>query len=1128
MSEYISLHNHTDYSMGDSIIKVNELVSKNNGTIAITDHGTISGWLDFNKECEKNNVKPIFGCEFYCVDNYKDAKTLTREHLILLAKDEIGMKQIQELNVKSYKNFYKKPIIDYESIFNLESGHLVCLSACGFGKIPQLIMNDAPIEDIDFWINKFKNFFKDDFYLELQPHYFNEFDSQVKINASLMELSKSYDIPLVITTDSHYLDKNDAKFRNMRIATAWSNSYESKVDYTLSSNYLCKDESELFDLVAEYNTTALMYDESATIGDSVFDECLDNSVAIGEKCNAKFPDYEKHIPRFTKFDEYLKLINVNLDIKGKDNKTLLHEICFEKLKNKDLLSSAYIKRLEEELSLICDNDLQDYFFNNSFIINYFKNKGVFFGPGRGSAGGSLIAFLLRITEVDPLKFNLSFARFLNKGRVENNAMPDIDTDVQKSKRKDVIKETKEIHGENKTFNVVNFNRYQIKNAIKDISKALGISFQQVNSFTKKLDVDNLEELLQNKSAQNFFKQYPEVKLFLPKMLGLIRNYGVHAGAIVLFPDDIENYMGVIKVGDVLCTCYDKKLEDKGYLKLDLLGLETLDIIKYVLDTTDAKLPREYNDTKVFKTINKPLGIFQLEQQSGIKYLNNIQIESFEDLYNALALIRPGSQDTGDTDKYIERKKDPSKIQYDHVDLIPILKETLGLVVYQEQQQEIVKVFGGFNDAESDDIRRAIGKKNMELMNSYEETFKLRGEQLNYYEQLLTLLWSKLLAAGNYSFNKSHAVEYAIISYFTAYLKTYYLPEFLIALANFSDEKKRIKVFNKFNNESIKILLPDINHAQAQISKFHDNIMLGFEVIDGVGEKAIEDILSKRPFKSYNDFLDKKDSRRVNKRVVRALIESGAFDNFGYQRDMLFNLNENGLKMEDTLVPYDYETWSTQEKLYREFKRVKLSPNMDLIDYYDDIAFDDIVICKISDLEDIHNYNDIYIKGLISSYQSKGNYGFLEISDSTNTMSMVINSFQQDKYFNVLNDVGKPVLARVKSRKGNTSLSFLIDLTDENKETYKEEYGIVTGSSLEYLKELEKKLAHVNLGVVTDVSHFVSSNGNKCCSFNIVMTDQNLNNKISCMDVLDIMDGDILGFYPSGKDFIKMVETYKPG
>lgn len=791
------------------------------------------------------------------------------------------------------------------------------------------------------------------------------------------------------------------------------------------------------------------------------------------------------------------------------NKDFLKEICIigANKKNIDLSNEKYSNRLNMELNVICDNDLEDFFLNTSFIINSFKDMGIFVGSSRGSAGGCLVSFLLNITTVNPLLYDLSFTRFLNEGRVRNGALPDIDFDVQKSRREEGIEFIKNSFGIDKVFGVTNFNKYSLKVAIKDISRVFSIDFNKVNNITKQITDDTtLDNIEENPIIKTFFEEHPQVKEYLPIIYGLNKTHGRHAGAVMLFPESIENYMSTNKIKENICTCYDKKIEDLGFIKEDCLGLETLDVISDTLSLINIELPEpeDFNDIKVFETINKsPLGIFQLEKQAGVKYLSETKIDTFEDLYNALALIRPGSRDTGDTDRYIERKKDPTKIEYDHPDLELILGDTLGVIIYQEQQTKIVEKFGNFDEVKADDTRKAIGKKKLDLLSSLKDDFISGGLSLGYDSEVLELLWSKIEAAGNYSFNKSHAVGYAFISYYCGWLKTYYPAEFLISVANHSNDEERVKVFNEIKNLDIKVLNPSVNKSEIDITMSIDRVVLGLRQIDGIGDKAIESIISKRPYISFDDFMMKRTPRQVNAKVVKSLIEAGAFDEFGDKRDDLY------YRISDE----EFHEWSTQEKLLREYKKLKLSPSQNLIDYYKD----EINGVKVYSLDKLpkEDMDEFYIQGLVNSFIVKDTFNVLEISDGKDTASLFVDDIVKSKYFSVLQSVGLPLLIKCSQYNNNLGLSFLIDLT--NKEDYQKQLHYINGDfnfdkgyvikKLRYFKSKKKGTPCVRLDVT-------GKNGDE----GLISCVSGYNRKIPNMEA-----GDMISFKRSGDTFINDIK-----
>lgn len=804
-----------------------------------------------------------------------------------------------------------------------------------------------------------------------------------------------------------------------------------------------------------------------------------------------------------------------------NNKDYLRRICEfgAQKKGVDLSNQVYRDRLNEELDLICDNDLEKYFLVTSYIVNSLKNDDILVGPSRGSSAGSLLCYVLDITNIDPIRFNLSFARFLNKARVEAGTLPDVDIDIPRSKREYAINFMREKFGEERVFNTTNFAKYKVKNTIKDIAKALGIDYQETNSFTSKIpDNTELNSLDNIDQSRYFFNKYPKVKYFLEKLQGINKNYGKHAGGIVIFPSDIENHMSTIRYKGTLRICYDKRIEDDGYIKVDLLGLASLDIIKDTIELANINLPTEFDDPKVFKTIsNHPLGIFQLEEASGTTYLSKTIIDDFTDLSIALSAIRPGSAVTGDTERYIQYKANPSLIQYDHPDLKDILGETKGLIMFQEQQMEITKKFASFNDHEADDIRRAIGKKKMDLLVSYESQFMDNGLSNGYTNNILSLLWSKIMAAGDYSFNKSHAVGYAHISYYMGWLKTYYPTEFLISVANHSDAPKRAKIFNEMKQLGVSISNPDINDSEEDIILKDNNIILGLAQIEGMGDKGINNIISNRPYISFEDFKEKTNKRQVNSAKIESLIEAGAFDCFNNKN---LDLNDYRSRLYYRFTKEEDRVWSDQEMLMREYKKLKLSPKQNLIDYYDE-EVKGIKITLLNNLPIDENCDELYVRGLVNNFTPKEGYGYLEISDGTNTMTISVNQYLIDKYFDLFKSVGTPLLIKLNKSNEKYYMSFSIDLS-VNRDKYKQQYGYIFNEYLPYLKGRNETSKFYNYGIIKNVIRKISKNGNDCAIITLLngFGEEKL---ISCINrrttyIPQLMASDLIEYKKTSKDF----------
>lgn len=763
-----------------------------------------------------------------------------------------------------------------------------------------------------------------------------------------------------------------------------------------------------------------------------------------------------------------------------DNKEFLRKLCHigANKKNINLNDPTYKKRFDEEYSLIVSNDLEDFFLNTSFIINKIKDRGIFVSNGRGSSGGSLVLHLLNITHVDPIEHNLSFSRFLNKARVETGNLPDIDSDIPTSKRREILEMVKEDFGYDKVYEIVNFNRVSPKVAFKDISRALGIDFEEVNNLTKQINKDDsLEDVLKMDIVEKFLERYPQVEKFLKPINGLLRGWGRHAGGLAIFPKPIWNYMGTVKTGDYYCTSLDKSLEGLGIIKNDLLGIEVLDVISDTLEMIDDEIPDFYKDKRVLDEVAKfPLGIFQLQNASGIKYLKECSencdenITDFEDLYTAIAIIRPGPSSSGDKDKYVEFKDNPDKIEYIHPDLEPILSPTNGVMVYQEQIMEISKVFGGFSDVEADFLRKGVAKKKPEIIADFKEKFKNGGKD-KYSSNLMNQLWDMIEGCGDYLFVKSHSLFYGMLAYQCGWLKTYYPKEFLISLANHSNDEKRVKVFNEIKERGITVLNPHINESKKETSlDSFGNIILGLSSIKGVGSKAIKSIISKRPYDSLDDFMMKRSPRQVNIKVIKALIEAGAFDEFGIRNHMYYNVSDE-----------PYKQWTEREKLLREYKMLKLSPNQNLIDYYEG-DIEGVNVFKLNEIPE-EDTEEFYIQGLINDFIIKEGFNILEISDGTTTASLFVNTVVKERYFAELNDVGKPVLIKCSSYNGNLSLDFFIDLENKEDEKYEKQLRYINKNYVKVIESLDEK--YVKVGTIKKIRYFKSKNGNSCVRINLV-------------------------------------------
>ena len=762
----------------------------------------------------------------------------------------------------------------------------------------------------------------------------------------------------------------------------------------------------------------------------------------------------------------------------------------------------YEERLREELDTLFECGLSDFILNTAYTVLLCKSKGIIVGPGRGSVGGSLVAYCVGITEIDPLKYGLSFSRFLNKARMKTS-LGDIDVDIPKKDRPQVLKLLKEEFGEDKTIQIINDVYFTDKTTLKDLGRIFGIDFKVINKLTSLIgddeDVNDIPEVV------DFFKTYPKIKEAFPKVKGLIRHSSTHAGGVLISDKPITEYISPLKVGKNIVTCYNgRTCESLSFLKQDMLGLNTLSIIKECLCLIGKdKFDFDYDldDPKVYETINhSTLGIFQLEGEGATEYTKRLKPQNFNDIIADLALVRPGAQDSGDADEFLRVRFEGKEIEYDHPLLKPILEETNGCILYQEQAMEISKVLSGFTDVEADTLRKGIGKKLDYIFEEYKPKF-INGAITNgVEEEVAERVWGKIEKSSEYSFNKSHSVGYSLITYQTAYLKTYYPIEYYLSLLNnVDDEDKRIKIYSEIKSIDKEIVNPDINISKSITTSDNDKIYLSFPLIKGVGEKAVEKIIEGQPYDSYEDFCDR---CKVNRSVKKALIQAGAFDCFGEDRNVLYNT----VSGEDTV-------WSDKEKLFREFQSIKINPKGNVLDLYD---LEEIGIKKyissISDLkENKDEYKDFYIKAIVSDFKKKDEYATLSVTDNFESISIYIVKEFISRYIDDINLVGNCLILHLHGKGEKYSMLSCINLDDPKKRIH--EYDFYVGHAYDKLKLLQRNNPHINVGLVYGVRPFKSKAGNECRWYNIFIDEETiLEDRIMCNSDFPIVDGSFMHFY----------------
>lgn len=767
----------------------------------------------------------------------------------------------------------------------------------------------------------------------------------------------------------------------------------------------------------------------------------------------------------------------------------------------------YQERLDKELNVVHSGNLEDFFLNTSYMCMKAKSNDILVGMGRGSAAGSLICYCLKITEIDPIKYNLSFERFLNETRINDISSADIDSDIPRDKRQSLLAIVKEDFGKDKTYQIINKLKWTEKTAIKDLGRVIGIPFSVTNRITQLIPDDS--HATDIPEVQKFLDNYPFVRDNYLRLVGMIKSYGVHAGGVITLDKPVEYYDSIVKVNGVECLDNDGKTCDKmGFLKNDLLGLNTLTIISDCLELLPGvKLPVEFNDSAVFDTINKStLGIFQIEAAGASEVCYKLQPQNFDELCAVVALCRPGAMDSGDTEHYIARKHGEEPVIYDHPKLEPILKDNYGAIIYQEDVMHIVTDFAGLTPVDADNVRRGIGKKIQEVFDEYYPKFLNSCIANGIDEDVAIRIWEKIEKSGSYSFNKSHCVSYTALSYICGWLKTYYPIEFYLAiLNNTKSEDKKIAVYNECKAIDSEIMNPDINLSKERtIAGFDNKIYLSFNLVKEVGPKAIEKIIENQPYSSYNDFKDRCD---VNSKVTKALIEAGAFDRFGYRRDELYSLNLDEDDEEKGAV------WSDKEMLFREFQRIKINPNGNVLDLYNlkDLSIEK-EISSIGELkENIDEYQDFYIKVLVSDFSQKEDYAFVGVTDKYDTLSLFLSKEFISRYLDDVKEVGTPLLCHVHGKSGKYNVLSLINLQDPYK--HEREWWFYTHKNIKTLKELQETNTDINVGIVSGVNYFVSKNGNNCVRYNVFVDDNIfLEGRIACGNPPLMVEGSFIFFY----------------
>ena len=934
MKEFIHLHNHTHYSLLDAICTVDGLVNaaveNKMSAVALTDHGVMFGAMEFYNKCLSKGVKPIIGFEAYIaqgtsrfdktkrtessadvidVEN-SDGLSVTNinyAHLILLAKNNTGYKNLLKLNsIGHMEGFYYKPRIDLEVLEQYKEG-IVALSACAGGVISCYIVRDNLAKAREM-TERYKSIFGDDFYLEIQNHL--TLDSEKKVLREMPKIAKDFGLKLIATNDVHYIKPEHAIAHNIYL------NISSKQNKNLEPRDLTKD--------LRYGTNQIYFKSTKEMCDLFKDypEALASTLEVTEKCNLKLDTKTHHMPNFPiPSNSGTKTLDEYLD-------KLAHEGMKKRIKD---ITPETEERLKYELGVISNMNFSGYFLIVADFINSAKDRGILVGPGRGSAAGSLVCYCMGITNVNPLDYNLLFERFLNPERV---SMPDIDIDFQDDRRDEVIQYAKEKYGEDSVAQIITFNKLAPRGVLKDVGRVLNFPFKEINDLTKVIPilfgkVKPLTECI--KEVPDFSAYFnngtPAEKIdkknlfdYASVLENLNKNASIHASGVVIAPSNITNYVPLSRAKDpdkkgtdnleeiVYCTQYDmNRLEDAGLIKMDFLGLKELKVIgktlklvneNHNLSLTTDNIPLDDKDTYELFSAGATVGIFQFSKSKMREYLSKLKPKDINDLAAMNALYRPGPMKL--IPDFIDKRFGKQKITYLHPLMENSLKDTYGIIVYQEQVMQIAREVAGFTMAQADNMRKAMGKKIKEKMQQVKVDFVKGAVKNGVEKKIAEQIFALILDFADYGFNKSHGVAYSILAYYTAYLKTHFPLEFLaVSMEGRKDDETELQfLIEECKRMKIKILQPNVNESFTSFRVKYTNqdtkegeIIYGLSAIKNVGEKATENIIKEREangdYKSFMDFLIRVDLRLVNKKTIEFLIFAGAFDTLEKNRRKLY-------------------------------------------------------------------------------------------------------------------------------------------------------------------------------------------------------------------------------------------------
>jgi len=989
---YVPLHLHSEYSLLDGAIKLKDLCQyakeNNMPAVAMTDHGVMYGAIDFYRTAKDIGVKPLIGCEFYVYEGELTEKNQSKNllnHLVLIAKDKQGYANLVKLvSIAHVDGFYYKPRVNFELIEKYSEG-LICLSACVQGELAYWILQ-KDIAKAKGIAQRYQKLFKDDYYIELQDH---GLDKQKRSNPDLINMAKELGIELVITNDSHYLKKEDADWHDTLLC--------------LQTNALKADENRFHFPNNEFyvKTVSELRDAFKWMDSETFEKAIKNTVDIAEKChliiemgNSPLPHYD--VPKSHTVETYLDFkVREGLEKRYKE------------------ITPDIEKRVRYELGVIEQMGFSAYFLITWDFINFARESGIPVGPGRGSAAGSIVAYSLGITDIDPIRHNLLFERFLNPERI---SMPDVDIDFCIERRSEVIDYVSQKYGADRVCQIVTFGTFAAKAALKGVGRVFNIPFADSNKLSACIPLNpgaRIDDALKDgMELKILYDNDPEIKKLVDmakSIEGIKNNIGVHAAGVIISHKPLNEIVPVqtSKDGSIITEYPMADLEKLGLLKMDFLGLRNLTIIsktikliklRHNLDIEINNIPLDDTETYEMLTRGETSGVFQLESSGMRKLVRDLKPSVFEDLGALVALFRPGPLESGMVSDFVERKHGRQAIKYAHPLLEPVLKDTYGTIVYQEQIMQIFQTLAGYSLGQADMVRRMMGKKKIEEMAKQKEKFIDGSGKNGMTPKAAAQLFEQIEKFAEYCFNRSHSAAYAFVAYQTAYLKTHYTVEYLSALLSSvaSDQEKTQAYIEEAQKYGIKVLPPDINKSFSEFTPDENNIRFGLASIKQVGEIVVEAIIREREekgeFESIYDFCKRVDSKCSNKRVMEGLIKTGAFSNIEKSRKQLLDNLEfivstanretqardlgqgslfDGLSNDESFMAPQFKLAGSDEEF--DDKQIQIFEK-DFLGFYvtshplssirDKLPF--LMTHKISDIAEVPNDRMVTICGLITS------------------------------------------------------------------------------------------------------------------------------------------------------------------